>query len=265
VNEGYSRRQPAIEGPTTPASPARVSEPAGRVLTSEDLAYLNRMTTVGQVLPNVAHEINNALQVVGGLVEMLSLKPELAPDVRDKIARIGVQAGRTAEMLRELVAFARREYGGVRHVGVNRLIDRALALRRYHLARARIVVEVTGAPPDTIVVRADAHHLEQVLVNLVMNAEASLAGRHDGRIEIAVRDEGPRVSVTVTDNGHGMVPAVAGAATAPFFTTRDGAAGLGLTVARLLVEADGGVLTVAALEGGTSVTIVLPAATPSAG
>lgn len=256
-----SRRPQGPQADTVAAAPVTaVSESAGRALTLEDLAYLNRMTTVGQVLPNVAHEINNALQVVGGLVEMLSLKTELPTDVRDKIGRIGTQAGRTADMLRELVAFARREYGGVGNVDLARTVERALSLRRYHLARARIAVEVNAGTPGAALVRADGHHLEQVLVNLVMNAEASLAGRADGRIRVEVDAKETEARLTVADNGGGMDEAVADSATAAFFTTRPCAAGLGLTVARLLVEADGGHLSVASGREGTVVTLVLPRA-----
>ncbi|MBL8142616.1 MAG: hypothetical protein JNM38_15965, partial [Acidobacteria bacterium] len=79
----------------------------------DELAFLNRMTTTGMVLPNVAHELNNALQVVGGLVEMLSARGDLPADVLDKVGRIGAQAAKSAAMVRELVAFSRRDQAGV--------------------------------------------------------------------------------------------------------------------------------------------------------
>src|SRR5581483_4725035 len=94
-------------GPGGPATPAEQSE--GRPLDVDDLVYINRMTTVGHVLPSVAHELNNSLQVIGGLVELLTMRAELGRDIHDKVQKIGQQAAKSAGMLREFVAFARRD------------------------------------------------------------------------------------------------------------------------------------------------------------
>src|SRR5687768_7581065 len=143
-----------------------------RPLQLDDLVYINRMTTVGHVLPAVAHELNNALQVIGGLVELLGMKGELPPDVRDKVQKIGAQSTRSAGMVREFVAFARRDETSSR-IDVQRAIDHALALRRYHLSRARIDV-VVDAPTEPLSIRADSHAVLQVLLNLIINAEEAL-------------------------------------------------------------------------------------------
>jgi signal transduction histidine kinase len=233
---------------------------AERELALDDLTYLNRMTTVGQVLPNVAHELNNALQIVSGIVEILSLRPELPGDVRDKMTRIGLQSGRATTMLRELVTFTRRDDAGVALVDVMKIVDRTLALRRYHLARARIDAAV-DAPAGPTLARLDGNHLQQILLNLVINAEQSLADRTDGRIRIAVSKTGETLEIRIIDNGRGIAEDLTSRVAEPFFTTRELAAGLGVPVSAGLALRLGGQLALRRGEPtGTEAVLSLPAA-----
>lgn len=232
---------------------------AERELSLDDLVYLNRMTTVGQVLPNVAHELNNALQVVSGLVEMLQGRPDLPQGVADKLARIGAQSGRATGMLRELVAFARREDAGVRTIDVLKVVDAALSMRRYHLARARIDVSVSHDAAAPAVTRTDAHALQQALLNILINAEHSMAGREGGRIAIALAPAGEDLELAVDDDGPGVAPELRARIAEPFFTTKEGAAGLGLTVAAALLQQAGGALRIEHhADGGTRAVMRLP-------
>lgn len=237
---------------------------AERELALEELSYLNRMTTVGQVLPTVAHELNNTLQIISGAVEVLSLKPDLPPDVRDKIARIGTQAGRATEMIRDLVGFVRREDGGVKLVDVVKVLEGALALRRYQLSRARVAITVDGPKPGTLFVRLDKGHLHQILLNLLINAEHSLAGRSDARLDVSCAQSAAGLTtIAVADNGAGMPDGLAGRLMEPFFTTKGAAAGLGLTVAVALAKELGGELRLNPNPGGgVSAVLTLPAAEP---
>jgi two-component system sensor histidine kinase DctS len=234
---------------------------ADRDLKLDDLAFLNRMTTVGQVLPNVAHELNNALQIIGGMVEMLAAREGLPADVTDKIGRIGAQAGRATELLRELVTFARRDNAGTALVDVSKVVERALGFRRYHLGRARITAVVEAPPPGEAMARLDGAFLQQIVLNLLINAEHSLAGRTDGRIQIGIAPRAGEVEVTVQDNGQGLPDHLATRGPEPFFTTRLPAAGLGLTVASGLARGLGGRLTLRPNpEGGTVASLTLPTA-----
>jgi C4-dicarboxylate-specific signal transduction histidine kinase len=222
-----------------------------RPLQLEDLVYINRMTTVGHVLPAVAHELNNALQVIGGLVELLGMKGDLPPDVRDKVQKIGTQSNRSAGMMREFVAFARRDETSSR-IDMQRALEHALSMRRYHLSRARIDVAV-DAPAEPLAIRADSHAVLQVLLNLIINAEEALHAVPQGQRELraSVSAEGEMVVCTIRDNGPGFVDATKAHASRPFFSTKtQGAAGLGLTVSEALVTLDKGVLRVAEGPGG---------------
>jgi C4-dicarboxylate-specific signal transduction histidine kinase len=111
-------------------------------------------------------------------------------------------------------------------------------------------------------VKADALQIEQVIVNLVRNAAEALAdaGRYDGKIAIeAERGDGGGVVVRVRDNGPGFDPDLAERAVAPFATTKPDGLGLGLSLARSIVEAHGGRLSIASAPGGAVVSFGLPA------
>ena len=165
-----------------------------RAFSTADLAYINRMTTTGMVLPSVAHEVNNSLQVIAGMVEILGLRGQLPPEVSDKVQKIAVQATKAAGHLRELVAFARRD-GVSPKVELKAAVERALSLRRYYLTRGRVAVTIDAPADESFVVRADSQHVIQVLVNLVINAEESVAKQDVRTLRVrtwAARRGGPR-------------------------------------------------------------------------
>lgn len=252
-----------LASPTSPPDVTLSADVGGRALSLDDLAFVNRMTTTGLVLPNVAHELNNALQVIGGLTEMLSARTDLPGDVLDKVARVGAHAGRSAVMVRELVAFSRRDQGGVAVVDAARVVEQALALRRYHLSRARIRVETVVGADGPFLLRVDGHHLLQVLANLLINAEQALEGQPAPSLCVNVsRRETRDVTITIDDNAGPIAEHVAARACDAFFTTRASKAiGLGLTVGRALVARDGGTLDVAPVEGeGTRAMLTFPPA-----
>lgn len=242
------------------AAGALTVELGGRTVGLEDLAYVNRMTTVGFVLPNVAHEVNNALQVVSGLAEMLLARDELAPEVRDKLGRMSVQTARATGLMRDLVAFTRRERAGVALTDVARVAESALAMRRYHLSRDCVSVTFEGPGQEEALCHLDAHGLQQVVVNLVINAEQALRGRPEPALRVAVSADGDHVAILVEDNGPGLDEDAARRAGRPFFTTiQTHALGLGLAVSRALVDAAGGDLELQALPArGTRARIRLP-------
>jgi C4-dicarboxylate-specific signal transduction histidine kinase len=229
-----------------------------RAFTTADLAYINRMTTTGMVLPSVAHEVNNSLQVIAGMVEILGLRGQLPPEVADKVQKIAVQATKAAGHLRELVAFSRRD-GVSPKIELKAAAERAVSLRRYYLSRGRVTVTIDAAEPS-LLIRADSQHVVQVLVNLLVNAEESVARVDVRTVRIRLSSRDGVAQAEVSDSGPGFSPELAARVGEAFLTSKTtGAAGLGLAVARRLVEADGGSLTVAA--NPAVVTVSWPLAT----
>jgi two-component system C4-dicarboxylate transport sensor histidine kinase DctB len=179
------------------------------------------------------------------MVEILGLRGQLPPEVSDKVQKIAVQATKAAGHLRELVAFARRD-GVSPKVELKAAVERAISLRRYYLTRGRVVVTIDAPVDESLVVRADSQHVIQVLVNLVINAEESVA-KHDVRtIRVRSWRQDGAANVEFSDSGPGFDPDIEARVGAPFLTNKPaGAAGLGLAVAKRLVAADGGTLTIA--------------------
>lgn len=228
--------------PSEPLSlaPHLLGVPA-RELGAGDFVFANRLITLELVLPNVTHEINNALQVIGGLGEIIATKPGIADDVAQKLQRIHGQAVRCSGLLRELMNYARRDEASPT-TDVARGIERALNLRRYHLARARVTVHVEPNAEGPAAARFDSQFFEQVLVNLMLNAEQSVAGRPEAIVRIAYGRQGDAMVLTVGDSGPGIDLTREEEYFQPFMTTRQGAIGLGLTAARALVLTVGGTL-----------------------
>jgi two-component system C4-dicarboxylate transport sensor histidine kinase DctB len=241
--------------------PLRV-ELGGREFTVEDLAHVNRMMTVGLVLPNAAHEINNALQVVSGLVEMLGARDDVPAAVHEKLGRIATQVARATGLVRELVAFARRDQAVVGRVDVARVVEAALAMRRYHLSRDRVKVTTSLAGDPPALCHVDGHYLQQAVVNLVLNAEQALQGRPDPQLHLAIEPGPGEVVVVVEDNGAGLRGDALARAGEPFFSTAASRTlGLGLAVTRAIAELHGGTLTLEPAPGrGTRACIRLPRA-----
>lgn len=218
------------------------------------MVLANRLVNLELVLPNVTHELNNALQVISGLAEILASRPDMSADAVQKLQRMHAQASRCYGLLHDLLAYARRDE--VRTVtDVGRAIDRALDLRRFHITRARITVAIEPGP-DGLTAVIDSQHFEQVLLNLIINSEQAMAGRPDPMLTVRYGQRDDRVVVTVADSGPGVnVADVEATCFAPFWTSREGALGLGLPVARALVAAAGGTVTFVA---PTRVEVSLP-------
>jgi C4-dicarboxylate-specific signal transduction histidine kinase len=214
------------------------SEQGTRTFALDDLVYLNRMTTLGHVLPNAAHEMNNALQMISGMVEMLGAK-DLSPDVRDRLEKIATYCAKTSGIIRDLVGFARRDAARYGTVDVGRALDVALGFRRFYLSRSGVGVKIENEGSGYLVA-ADSQHLQQILLNLILNAEQALSGREDPAIRIAVKRLGDRVSVAVSDNAGGLTNGETVNAIAPFVSHKPEGAGLGLSVAKALTEHYGG-------------------------
>ncbi len=215
-----------------------------------------RLASLGAVLAGAAHELNNPLAAIMGFSQLL-LRRRWPPEDRSALEAIHQEALRSATIVKDLLALARRR--GVERrapADMNELVTYIARMRRYALETAGIECELELArklPP----VRGDRTQLEQVILNLLNNAEQALRPRVDaqrarslGRIVIRTRLEGPEIVVEVEDNGPGVPDEARSDIWDPFWTTKDEGegTGLGLTVVHTIVVDHGGSVS---LDRGT--------------
>jgi signal transduction histidine kinase len=239
-----------------------VSKQAAGTPGPADLLTLNRAATVARLLSSLIHEVNNALQIIGGNTELLQGMPDLPEPVATGLQRIAAQNNRTAATVLELQMFARPSAAGESRTSLLEIVKRSMALRSFAIGRARLSIALDAPSTGRLLVHGHAGHLQLAVLNLIVNAEQALAGQKGGAIRVSVAESPGFVVVSVSDNGPGVGDAAADELFEPFFTTRsrDEASGLGLSVARLIAEQHGGTLTLKPQDAGACFEIRLPAA-----
>lgn len=213
------------------------------------LVQTEKMAALGQLVSGIAHELNNPLTTIRGYAEMLlgrGLEGEQAAETR----KIYQEAERAGRIVRDLLLFARGTQPERTPVDLNEIVERTLALRSYELKMENIELEMSLDPhlPHPL---ADAHQLQQVILNLVVNAEqAILQARPDspessapGHIRILTQTApDDRLILEVSDDGPDIAPEIASRIFDPFFTTKPAGVGtgLGLSIVYGIVQAHGG-------------------------
>lgn len=237
----------------------------GRVeqkLTLEDLVVLNRSAVLARLLSGVAHEVNNALQVIGGSVELLEKDPTLPPSAAVKLTRIHKQQARAAAVIGSLLTFAREGADGRGSIDLREVVSQAVALRTYAAGRAGIRINMSPPADEALSVHGNRRELQQAVLNLIANAEQALAGVPGAQIDVRLETLAGCVVLRVEDNGPGVPPDLAERIFEPFFTTRRGhdASGLGLAVVRSIAERSEGTISFEPRRPGAAFVLRLPAA-----
>ena len=227
----------------------------------QQLLQAEKMAALGQTVSGVAHELNNSLATILNWAERLAER-ELDDTSRRGVDVILAEADRAARIVRNLLTFARKRQSTRALVDVNEVVSETLALRAYEQRVTNI--ELTTAFASRLPrVFADGHQIQQVLLNLVINAEQAMVAAN-GRGSLSVRTwhdaERETVTLEVSDDGPGIAPETAGKIFDPFFTTKDvgEGTGLGLTVAYAIVQEHGGRIRVEPRARGTSFVVELP-------
>ena len=223
------------------------------------LAQAERLESVGQLAGGVAHDFNNLLSVILSCVDFAEGRLPEGDPVRGDVVEIRHAAERAAALTRQLLMFSRREVVQPEVLDLGDLVRGLETLLARSLGeRIALELDVWPALPPVL---ADHSRIEQVLVNLAVNARDAMP--HGGRLRIEVRPAGDAVAVTVRDEGSGMSPDVAARAFEPFFTTkaREHGTGLGLATAHGIVTDSGGEITIDSEPGrGTAIRFTLPGA-----
>jgi signal transduction histidine kinase len=245
------------------------SPPGGRPfsLTPEQLLLINRLGLHARLVSGMAHELNNSLQVMSGLVELLSDRTDLPEDVRSRVDKIGAQAERAGNVVRQVLTSIREDFGDRSDVDLAAVVDRSLALRRYQLGRAGIEVAWDRASSPRCYVKGDERQLQQLFLNLLVNAEEALGGANPRALRIAVECSDSVVRCVVEDSGPGVPPELRPRIFEPFFTTRlsQRNVGLGLTAAAAIAAAHGGQLVLEETVPGAAFVLEVPASSRVSG
>jgi two-component system, cell cycle sensor histidine kinase and response regulator CckA len=248
-----------------------------RVL-EDQLRQAQKMEAVGRLAGGVAHDFNNLLMVISGYTEVILSQLDLQHPVHEKAVAIQQAADRATTLTRQLLAFSRKQLLELKVVDVNAIVSDMERLLRPLIGEN--VELITKLSPTAGHTRADAGQLEQVLMNLVVNAKDAMAG--GGKLTIETQnlavDEGQRrgptfirpgayVLLSVADTGTGMDKETQSRIFEPFFTTKEmgKGTGLGLSTVYGIVKQSGGYVMVQSEEGhGSTFQIYLPRAESAA-
>ena len=255
----------------------------GRDITGERdmrarLLETERLAAVGELVAGVAHEVNNPLSSISAFAQLLLRDGGLTAPQQEAVEVIRSETTRASQVVRDLLAFARRSEPRREAVDLNAVVERTLRLHTYQLTSSSVRVDL-DLPPDLRSVMGDSRQLQQVVLNLVINAIQALASvpapsrAREAVLRLAtraLRDDAGRdvVELEIADTGPGIPPAARARIFEPFFTTKPEGegTGLGLSVSYGIVTAHGGTIVLADTSPrGTRFVVTLPAAPALAG
>ena len=227
------------------------------------LLQAEKLAALGQTISGVAHELNNPLATIISWAERLQQRAGLDEPIRRGLETIFSESERAARIVRNLLTFARKRQTTRAMVDVNQVVRETLALRAYEqrVTNISIIDALAAGLPQVF---ADGHQVQQVLLNLVINAEqAMLAANGRGTIVVRTWHDANQESVVleINDDGPGIPDELQPKIFDPFFTTKEvgKGTGLGLTVAYAIVQEHGGRIRLESPAGhGASFYVELP-------
>jgi PAS domain S-box-containing protein len=226
----------------------------------EQLIVTDRLASIGELSSGIAHELNNPLTTVIGLSELL-LDGEVPDDIREDLTLINKEAQRTAQVVQNLLTFARKQPQEKKLVNINDVIPKVLELRAYEQRVSNIEVNTRFAS-DLPEIMADGFRLQQVFINIIINAEHFMIEAHRrGTLTITTERAGDIVRASFADDGPGIAKENLGHLFDPFFTTKEvgKGTGLGLSICHGIITEHGGRIYAESKAGkGATFIVELP-------
>jgi PAS domain S-box-containing protein len=230
----------------------------------ENLYLTDRLASIGEMASGIAHEINNPLTGIIGLSSLLNER-EIPADVAEDLAAINSEAQRCAAIVKNLLSFARKHTPERQPLNVADILADVIELRSYYHKKNNISVEIDFSA-DISQILADYYQLQQVFVNIIINAEAAMLEAHQrGNLKITGESVNGSVRVSITDDGPGISEENMKRIFDPFFTTKEvgKGTGLGLSICYGIVTSHGGRIYANSEPGqGTTFVVELPAYKP---
>ena len=206
------------------------------------LLQAKKLSSIGEVISGVAHELNNPLSGVLGFSQLLMARHGEGPMARE-LDRIHSSALRCRKIVKNLLSFSRVHKPERRYLGLNGIVEKTLEVRKYQLEvnNIELIKDLEPGLPKTML---DYHQIQQVFFNLLNNAQQAIqsARRERGRLHVRTWHEGDTVMFQINDNGEGMDAETLERVFDPFFTTKDQGqgTGLGLSVSYGIIKEHGG-------------------------
>lgn len=225
----------------------------------DQLVRHERLSAIGELVSSIAHQINNPLQSVVGMIDVL-LAADAADELRPDLERARLEAWRAGHIIRNLLAFARKAPAERLLAELNEVVRAAVALCAYDLEASRVRVAdrlVDGLP----LVLVNREELQQAILNLIANAQQSLThGRNGGTVTLRTYADNSDAILEVLDDGPGVPAELASRIFEPFVTTKSitEVNGFGLSTAFGIVAAHGGRLEFVPVASGACFRITLP-------
>jgi two-component system NtrC family sensor kinase len=209
----------------------------------QQLVQSEKMAAIGQLVSGVAHELNNPLASISAFAQLMLSDANLTPEDRHATDVISSEAKRAARIVHNLLTFARQHRAEKTFADINQVVENTLELRGYDLSVRGIQLERAYASPapSTMV---DAYQLQQVILNLVTNAEQAMAGieRARPRLTVRTRFDAETIRIEIEDTGPGIPPDSLERIFNPFYTTKavGHGTGLGLSISLGIISEHGG-------------------------
>jgi signal transduction histidine kinase len=223
------------------------------------LVQSEKLAAIGKVTAGIAHEINNPLNNISLSAEvLLEDLPNLECSERlDMVRDILVQSDRAREVVHHLLEFSRTRKSNIMEpVNLVALMENSITLVKNQF-RLGGIVHRYDRPEQPVLVNGNPNQLQQVLVNLMLNAVQAM--QPDGRLGLAVSSQGKEARIVISDTGAGIPPEALSRIFDPFFTTKNEGTGLGLSLSYAIVKDHSGEIEVESVQGqGTTFTLTLP-------
>jgi len=226
---------------------------------AQHLSRTEKLAAIGELVAGVAHELNNPLTGISTFAQLL-LEDRLQAEQLESVSLIKREADRAIGVIRDLLLFARKTDARDVPVDINTIVKHTVRLRALASRSSGIEVHM-GLDPSDPQARGDEQKLQQVLLNVVVNAEVAMRDAKVRHLSVMTRSRGGVVSIVISDTGRGMPDSVRQRVFEPFFTTKPPGegTGLGLSVSYGIIEAHGGTISVESTPDiGTTFTITLP-------
>jgi two-component system NtrC family sensor kinase len=225
--------------------------------TQAQLVQSEKLASIGQLAAGVAHELNNPMSGIMGFTQLLLDDKTLSEQQRHDLETIYTQSQRCRTIIQNLLQFSRRQDPKKAELDLGAVLQATVDLIKYEFPSSGIAL-VTRIPTGLPHVLGDPQQLQQVFLNLLVNARQAMDGRPESQVSIEASPEAGQVVIQIQDNGPGIAKEIMGKVFDPFFTTKPvgQGTGLGLSICHGIVQQHQGTIDVES-DGSTGTTFII--------